>query len=417
MILPMFMLPPREIKYDVFLSYSRTDTLWLEGVAGRLRREGHSVWLDPWAPEAGGAWQQQVILGLDKARSTAICLGREMPVAWLEQRLRKAFGRQDEDPAFRALPLLLPDATAVDRERFARVRTWADFRRGSDVGLAFQVLLSAVRGQPVGRWPPPEPRAGEETTLAERVASGAILADSPFHGHLLNLIDAATEGGTAGSGNREFRYDLFLSYSQVDLNAVRHLAPWLADAGLRPWFDPWELVPGASWQEEVAHARKDSAAIAVFLGSRGLPGGEARFTPGDGSSPRESLIPVLLPGSSRSEIRPELTHEVPLDFRSGLRDPVALRRLLAAVARSSSSAPAPTAWEIAGRLMGLGDPEGALPYYGKAAREAGDDTTRLSSVLNHLTCAIEAIVSSMRLPKDAEFNADPGNGAGHGSVS
>ncbi len=43
----------------------------------------------------------------------------------------------------------------------------------------------------------------------------------------------------------EKAYDVFLSYNSEDRKAVEEVAVYLADkAGLRPWLDKWDLIPG-----------------------------------------------------------------------------------------------------------------------------------------------------------------------------
>lgn len=41
-----------------------------------------------------------------------------------------------------------------------------------------------------------------------------------------------------------FKYDVFLSHSAKDKDAVRELAQWLKADGLRVWFDEWVIQPG-----------------------------------------------------------------------------------------------------------------------------------------------------------------------------
>ncbi len=40
------------------------------------------------------------------------------------------------------------------------------------------------------------------------------------------------------------QYDVFVSYSHVDGDWVRHLAQLLHDEGLSVWFDEWEIGAG-----------------------------------------------------------------------------------------------------------------------------------------------------------------------------
>jgi hypothetical protein len=46
-------------------------------------------------------------------------------------------------------------------------------------------------------------------------------------------------------------YDVFLSHNSTDKPAVEILARRLVEAGLTPWLDKWNLVPGEPWQEAI----------------------------------------------------------------------------------------------------------------------------------------------------------------------
>src|SRR4051794_17872532 len=66
------------------------------------------------------------------------------------------------------------------------------------------------------------------------------------------------------------RTELFLSYDRADGPFVEQLASSLADAGVRVWFDRWELAPGDHLGEGVAQTLSEAAAIGVCIGRRGL---------------------------------------------------------------------------------------------------------------------------------------------------
>ena len=51
-----------------------------------------------------------------------------------------------------------------------------------------------------------------------------------------------------------FRYDVFLSHSSADKPAVEELARRLKQAGIEPFLDKWNLIPGLPWQEAIEEA-------------------------------------------------------------------------------------------------------------------------------------------------------------------
>ena len=58
-------------------------------------------------------------------------------------------------------------------------------------------------------------------------------------------------------------YDVFLSHNSADKPAVEELARWLIKAGIQPWLDKWNLIPGEPWQEAIEEALNACAACAV----------------------------------------------------------------------------------------------------------------------------------------------------------
>jgi hypothetical protein len=148
-------IPPRE--FDVFLSYSHTYVDWVERLAMRLEdEEGFQIWLDRWVLIPGRNWPKEMANGLYQAKCCVVCIGDKTPTGWFEQEIQRALNRQVKDPSFRVIPILLPDAEAVNVDDFLELRTWVDFRQGSDIEYAFYQLVCGVRGIPPGRWPSKE---------------------------------------------------------------------------------------------------------------------------------------------------------------------------------------------------------------------------------------------------------------------
>jgi hypothetical protein len=143
-------------QYDVFLSHAHENRDWVEAMAQRLEDErGIRVWLDRWRLVPGESWQQAMAKGMDEAATCAIFLGGDTPTGWFRQEIEHAVNLQSEQPEFRVIPVLLPDALADSGgvlPAFIDLRTWADFREGQDTEYAFHVLVQGIRGEPVGRW-------------------------------------------------------------------------------------------------------------------------------------------------------------------------------------------------------------------------------------------------------------------------
>lgn len=147
--------------------------------------------------------------------------------------------------------------------------------------------------------------------------------------------------------------DVFLSHSSADKPAVELLARWLLDAGIHPWLDGWNLIPGDPWQEGLEDALDTCDTCAVFLGPSGVGpwhNEELRVALDRRARDRTSsfrVIPVLLPGADPADpntLPRFLSRMVWVDFRSGLDDANAFNRLLAGI-RGHAPGPgiAPTA--------------------------------------------------------------------------
>lgn len=117
-------------------------------------------------------------------------------------------------------------------------------------------------------------------------------------------------------------FDAFLSHSHDDAEWVGQLAQRLEDdCGFRVWLDRWRLVPGESWQQEMAIGLEQAKTCVVCVGST-TPGGWFRqeieraldMQVKDGSF---RVIPLLLPDASAENASQFLKLRTWVDFRNG----------------------------------------------------------------------------------------------------
>jgi WD40 repeat protein len=160
------------------------------------------------------------------------------------------------------------------------------------------------------------------------------------------------------------RSQVFLSYNRADQTAVKTIASKLRDAGVEPWLDEWNLIPGKPWQEEIETALQTCGSCAVFIGPEGTgPWQNEEMRTALDRRVREDgyrVIPVLLPGGVREErgaLPSFLTRVTWVKFQE-LDDPDALRHLLAGI-RDDRPGPRP------GSL-------GQCPYRGLRYFDVGD---------------------------------------------
>src|SRR5919107_2407114 len=63
----------------------------------------------------------------------------------------------------------------------------------------------------------------------------------------------------------DFKYDVFLSHSSKDKDAVRAVAERLRSDGLRVWLDDWELKPGDSIPSKIEDGLKHSRVLVLCM--------------------------------------------------------------------------------------------------------------------------------------------------------
>jgi hypothetical protein len=186
------------------------------------------------------------------------------------------------------------------------------------------------------------------------------------------------------------QYDVFLCHNDADHPAVESLARRLVQAGLQPWLDEWNLVPGEAWQPAIERALDECQTCVVFVGPSGISPWQheemrAAIEQRIGAARERGLgesafrvIPVLLPGAERGErskLPPFLAAATWVEFRSALReggldDGKAFHHLLAGI-RGVAPGPSPGESVYEGRNPYRGlrtfDVEHAPFFFGREA--------------------------------------------------
>ncbi len=139
--------------------------------------------------------------------------------------------------------------------------------------------------------------------------------------------------------NNTQQFDVFLSHNNREKPAVEALAYKLRAEGLAPWLDKEQLIPGVRWQGGLAEGLHASATCAVFIGKDDIgnwASEEVDVAQNRAANDRDfRIIPVLLPTLpdpfDPSPLPPFLLSRTWVDFRSGLDDARAFRRLVCAI--------------------------------------------------------------------------------------
>lgn len=149
-------------RFDVFLSHNSKDKKDVERIAEKLKRVGLEPWLDKWCLTPGGDSPEELAEGLRVSAACAVFIGRHDIGNWQDLEYKSLLSRMVKDRAFRLFPVLLPGLPEPFNSDvlppFLSVRTWVDLRKGIEDTRAFQSLINAIKGVPLGPEHSIEPR-------------------------------------------------------------------------------------------------------------------------------------------------------------------------------------------------------------------------------------------------------------------
>ncbi len=119
-----------------------------------------------------------------------------------------------------------------------------------------------------------------------------------------------------------FRYDVFLSYSNQDKNVVRNIAQRLKAEGIRVWFDEWKIRPGDSILAKIEDGLEHSNILVLCMSVAAFESDWAKleshtFRFRDPLNHNRRLIPLRL---DDTPIKGSLAQFSYIDWRIGKRD-------------------------------------------------------------------------------------------------
>jgi WD40 repeat protein len=118
-------------------------------------------------------------------------------------------------------------------------------------------------------------------------------------------------------------FDVFMSYSRADQDAVEQIGRALRARGLTVFVDRWYLIAGQSWPESLERHLRDCRAVAVCIGASGIGAWQQRehYKALDRQvhEPGFPVVPVLLPGADDPALG-FLGLNTWVDLRQGLED-------------------------------------------------------------------------------------------------
>jgi TIR domain len=137
---------------DVVLSYACFDEHEVEFLAKRLRNEmGCQVLLDKWILTPNKSWYQKISQGLEQPKTSVMFVGSSESESWFRQEIKNALNRKSMDRQS-IIPVILPNGDPRLLNEFPELIIWAYFRNSLQDNYAFNIIMSGIRGIPVGRY-------------------------------------------------------------------------------------------------------------------------------------------------------------------------------------------------------------------------------------------------------------------------
>ena len=137
----------RRDTYDVFVSYSRADARHAADIDSALRARGLKPFFDRRNLPPGLPWVQALEKAIGACKAAIVLIGPRGFGNTQQYERDLAFFRQTRDPAFRIVPVILPETTDLPFN-FLQILTWIDFShvaKVSDAPAELEHLLTAVQ--------------------------------------------------------------------------------------------------------------------------------------------------------------------------------------------------------------------------------------------------------------------------------
>lgn len=137
--------------YDVFVSYSRSDSQCAAEIDAYIRANGLTSFFDRRSLTPGLLWVRALEEAISAAKAALVLIGPHGLGNTQQYERQLAIVRQTRDPSFQVVPILLPGATGDRPFDFLNLMTWIDFshaRTASEAPDELKSLLAAIRSVP-----------------------------------------------------------------------------------------------------------------------------------------------------------------------------------------------------------------------------------------------------------------------------
>ncbi|OQY01109.1 MAG: hypothetical protein B6I26_05800 [Desulfobacteraceae bacterium 4572_130] len=126
------------MKKNIFISYSRYDTKFVDKLSNDLRQKGIDVWIDRENILPGEMWQKQIGIGLNMASALIFVISRHsIQSQWMLHEVTNFLSKNKK-----IFPILIDDVDASKLPIFLSNIQWVDFKKSYSKG--FNLLLSGL---------------------------------------------------------------------------------------------------------------------------------------------------------------------------------------------------------------------------------------------------------------------------------
>jgi len=333
-------------KHDVFLSYNSDDLEEVETLVNYLEdKAGLKPWFDKWKLIGGESVIKNLSRGLKASTTCAVFVGKSGEGPWQNREVESALRQQTKNPKYRVIPVLLPDAPKEpELPLFLAGNMWVDFRgKKLDDDRTLWELECGILGKEPGKGRPKSiTYKGSNTPAVEKIARP--LKKEGIKKIFTPAVEEIARRFKEERIEKTLEFDVFLSYNSSDLPAVKEIAFWLEEMGIKPWFDKWELISASpnmpSSSDLVKEALQQSACCTVFVGPSGIWPWDreiqaaitTRANTRRAGQPIFRVIPVLLPFAVERmdlSLLPDFLLSAPwVEFRQTLDDAEAFLHLV-----------------------------------------------------------------------------------------
>ena len=119
--------PSYPLRFDFAFEYVDSDQDWVNALISSLEAKNKRVYRELWKTGDGGVpVRAKTALDGIVVECRAVCAGDATPAVWAEERIQAIQNLQDIQPDFRFVPVVFGNRIVSLRDRFPRIRFWAD---------------------------------------------------------------------------------------------------------------------------------------------------------------------------------------------------------------------------------------------------------------------------------------------------